>query len=115
MDDAPRALLLLLVYSSRDGGRLVGEPHDPGALDRAYRLTPAAPEGIVCTYLASQRRVLRALQRPRAWRAVEDLAGELFVLGRVSPERAVEIMEAARVPMSGLPVDALPFGSRPLA
>ena len=115
LDDAPRALLLLLVYSSRDEGRLVGEPHDPGALDRAYRLAPAAPEKIVCTYLASQRRVLRALQRPRAWRAVEDLAGELFDLGRVSRERAVEIMEAARVPRSGLPVDALPFGSRPLA
>jgi hypothetical protein len=59
--------------------------------------------------------VLRALQRPRAWRAVEDLARELFDLGRVSPERAVEIMGAARVPRSGLPVDALPFGSRPLA
>lgn len=115
LDDAQRALLLLLVYSSRDEGRLVGEPHDPGALDRAYRLAPAAPEKIVYTYLASQRRVLRALQRPRVWRAVEDLARELFDLGRVSPERAVEIMGAARVPRSGLPVDALPFGSRPLA
>lgn len=108
-------LLLLLVYSSRDEGRLVGEPHDPGALDRAYRLAPAAPEEIVCTYLASQRRVLRALQRPRAWRAVEDLARELFDLGRVLPKRAVEIMGAARVSRPGLPVDALPFGSRPLA
>ncbi len=115
LDDAQRALLLLLMYSSRDQGRLVGEPHDPGALDRAYRLAPATPEEIVCTYLASQRRVLHALQRPRAWRAVEDLARELFDLGRVSPGRAVEIMGAARVPRPGLPVDALPFGSRPLA
>ncbi len=113
LDDAQRALLLLLVFSTRDEGRLVGDPHDPGALDRAYRLAPAAPEEIVCAYLASQRRVLRALQRPRAWRAVEDLAGELFDLGRVSPERAVKIMEAARVPRSGLPVDALPLGPRP--
>ncbi len=115
LDDAQRALLLLLMYSSRDEGQLVGEPHGPGALDRAYRLAPAAPEIIVYTYLASQRRVLHTLRRPRAWRAVEDLAGELFDLGRVSPERTVEIMEAARVPRSGLPVNALPFGPRSLA
>ncbi len=67
---------------------------------------------VVSTYLASQRRMLRALRRTRAWRAVEDLAGELFDLARVSPERAVEIMEAARVPRSGLPVDALPLAAR---
>ncbi len=115
LDDAQRALLLLLVYSSRDEGPLVGEPHDPGAIDRAYRLAPATPEEISCTYLASQRRVLRALRRPRAWRAIEDMAGELFDLGRVAPGRAVEIMEATRVPRSGLPVDALPFGPRPLS
>lgn len=115
LDDAQRALLLLLVYSSRDEGRLVEAPHDPGALDRAYRLAPAAPGEILSIFLATQRRLLRALRRPRAWRAVEDLAGELFDRGRVSPERAVEIMEAARVPRLGLPVAALPFGPRPLA
>ncbi len=114
LDDAQRALLLLLVYSSRDEDRLVGEPHDAGALDRAYRLAPAAPADILSSFLASQRRLLRALRRPLTWRAVEDLAGELFDRGRVSPERAVEIMQAARVPRFGLPVAALPFGPRPL-
>ncbi len=111
LDDAQRALLLLLVYSSRDDTRLDGEPHEPGAIDRVYRLAPAEPKEIVCSFLASQQRMLRALRRPQTWRAVEDLAGELFDLGRVSPERAVEIMEAARVPRPGLPVDALPFKS----
>ncbi len=115
LDDVQRALLLLVVYSSRDDTRLVGEPHDPGAIDRVYRLAPAEPKEIVCSFLASQRRMLRVLRRPRTWRAVRDLAGELFDLGRVSPERAVEIMEAARLPRAGLPVGVLPFGPRPLA
>ncbi len=98
LDDAQRALLLLLVYSSRDDTRLVGEPHQSGAIDWVYRLPPAHPKEIVCSFLASQQRTLGVLRQPQAWCAIEDLAGELFELGRVSPERAVQIMEAARVP-----------------
>ncbi len=115
LEDAQRALLLLLAYSARDEGPLVGKPHDPGAFDRTYRLTPATPDEVLGAYLASQRRVLRALRRPRMWRAVTTLAEELSDLGRVSPERAVEIMEAASVPRPGLPADALPIGPRPPA
>jgi hypothetical protein len=108
LDDAPRALLLLLVYSSLDVTRLGGEPLRPGAIDHAYRLTPAEPKEIVSAFLASQRRVLRTLKQPRTWRTIEELAGELFIRGQVSPQRAVEIMDGAQMSRSSLPFDALP-------
>ena len=115
LDDARRALLLLLVYSSRDNARLVGDPLEPGAIDWVYRLPPAEPREIVRSFLRSQQRLLRALRRPRTWCAIEDLAGELFELGSVSPERAVQIMKAARAPRLGLQANAVSIESRSVA
>jgi transposase len=70
-----------------------------------------------CYSVRSERRLCEEVALNLAYRwfcrlgpvdRVEELAGELFNRGQVSPQRAVEIMDGAQMSRSSLPDDAPP-------